>query len=207
MAVCLRSSDGGRFVLPPTAASSLGLARDVCEHAAAAAGEHTIQAPFPSAALAYVTSLVTDPAAAATAPLADANLFHALRAATYLDAPMPLLRGLASRVAAKLSRGAQRALDTESVFLSAEEERGAASERDLGAAAGIAADGHWATSSPTRWPRSCGLTARTQACCSLSRAVAGRCGSWLAAPLRATEAASAGATHPAGCARAASCST
>lgn len=141
MAVCLRSSDGGRFVLPPTAASSLGLARDVCEHAAAAAGEHTIQAPFPSAALAYVTSLVTDPAAAATAPLADANLFHALRAAAYLDAPMPLLRGLASRVAAKLSRGAQRALDTESVFLSAEEERGAASERDLGAAAGIAADG------------------------------------------------------------------
>ena len=52
-----------------------------------------------------------------------------------------MLRGLASRVAAKLSRGAQRALDTESVFLSAEEERGAASERDLGAAAGIAADG------------------------------------------------------------------
>ena len=144
MAVCLRSSDGGRFVLPPTAASSLGLARDVCEHAAAAAGEHTIQAPFPSAALAYVTSLVTDPAAA-TAPLADADLFHALRAAAYLDAPMPLLRGLASRVAAKLSRGAQRALDTESVFLSAEEERGAASERDLGAAAGIAADGRVAS--------------------------------------------------------------
>ena len=86
---------------------------------------------------------MTDPAAAATAPLADANLFHALRAAAYLDAPMPLLRGLASRVAAKLSRGAQRALDTESVFLSAEEERGAASERDLGAAAGIAADGVW----------------------------------------------------------------